>query len=118
MDMATSEITTLVSAEDGMEGHPFKMVNHLAISSDDVVYFTDSSFKWARKDYVYLALEGGGQGRLMTYDLKTGDKRVLLSGLFFANGVALSPEEDFVLITETTVSRIMRFVSFHWSSSH
>ena len=33
--------------------------------------------------------------------LQTGEARTLIDGLFFGNGVALSPDESFVLIAET-----------------
>lgn len=108
LNIATSKLTTLISASKGVDDTPFKFLNSLAISSSNKVYFTDSSWKWERRDIPYLILEGGGQGRLMTYDLNTGETEVLLNGLFFPNGVALSPDEEFVVICETTASRIMR----------
>jgi len=109
MDIRSGAVTTLIPSSEGVAHVPFKFVNHLAISSKGVVYFTDSSWKWDRKDWAYLALEGGGQGRLMSYDLSTGESEVLMTGLFFPNGVALSPDEDFVLITETSTARIIRY---------
>ena len=110
VDPNSGEVKTLVSAKEGMDGHPFAFTNDLVIASDNIVYFTDSSFKWNRRDNRYAVMEGGGQGRLMSYNLKTGEKATLVSGLFFANGVTLSPDEDFVLVTETSASRIIRFV--------
>lgn len=108
LNMETMELTTLIPASKGVDDTPFKFLNALAISSTGVVYFTDSSWKWERRDFPYLILEGGGQGRLMSYDLNTGETNVLLTGLFFPNGVALSPDEEFVVICETTASRLMR----------
>lgn len=99
---------TLISAKEGMNGHPFGFTNDLVVTSENVVYFTDSSWKWNRRDNRYAIMESTGQGRLMSYDLKTGEKATLMSGLFFANGVALSPDEDFVLICETSAARIIR----------
>jgi len=104
----TSELTTLIAADQGVNDVPFKFVNHLAISSTDKVYFTDSSWKWQRRDFPYMMLEGGGQGRLLSHDLKTGENEVLLDGLFFPNGVALSADEEFVVVCETSASRVMR----------
>lgn len=109
LNIETSQLTTLIPASVGVQDTPFKFLNHLAVASDGKVYFTDSSWRWGRRDFPYLILEGGGQGRLLSYDLNTDEAEVLLSGLFFSNGVALSPDEDFVLISETTASRIMRY---------
>lgn len=40
----------------------------------------------------------------------TKEVKVLLDQLRFPNGVQLSPEEDFVLVAETTMARIRRCV--------
>ena len=45
----------------------------------------------------------------MFYDTDTGETGVLLDRLLFANGLALSPREDFLLVSETTVARITRY---------
>lgn len=47
--------------------------------------------------------------RLLRYDPKTKRNEVLIDGLHFANGVVLSPAEDFVLVAESTKSRIHRY---------
>lgn len=40
----------------------------------------------------------------------TKEVKVLLDQLQFPNGVQLSPEEDFVLVAETAMARIRRYV--------
>uniref|UniRef100_A0A7M5XF73 Strictosidine synthase conserved region domain-containing protein n=1 Tax=Clytia hemisphaerica TaxID=252671 RepID=A0A7M5XF73_9CNID len=107
-NLKAGELTTLISAAKGVNDVPFKFVNHLTISSSNKVYFTDSSWKWQRRDFPYMILEGGGQGRLISYDIETKQSEVLMDGLFFPNGIALSPDEEFVVVCETTASRIMR----------
>lgn len=47
--------------------------------------------------------------RLFHYDAAKNKSKVLLDGLWFANGVALSPKEDFVLVSETARSQIRRY---------
>ena len=105
---STGEVQTLLSAKEGMEEVPFKFLNDLTIASDGTIYFTDSSWKWQRRENRYAVIEGGGQGRLMSYNPESGEKRVLLNGLYFPNGVQLSPDEDFILFCETTMARITR----------
>ena len=51
---------------------------------------------------------GDNTGRLMEYDPKTKKVKVLLKKLFFANGVALSKNSSFLLVTETTANRVLR----------
>lgn len=47
-------------------------------------------------------------GRLLKYDKSSKEVTVLLRGLAFANGVALSKDRSFVLVAETTTCRILR----------
>ena len=54
-------------------------------------------------------LEARPYGRLLRHDPATGETEVLLQGLYFANGVALSRDEDFVLVNETYRYRITRY---------
>ena len=49
---------------------------------------------------------GAPTGRLLVYDPATRSLEVLLDEVFFANGVALSPDgESFVLVCETYAAR-------------
>ncbi|XP_004874837.1 adipocyte plasma membrane-associated protein isoform X2 [Heterocephalus glaber] len=103
------EVKLLLSSETPIEGRKMSFVNDLAITRDGrKIYFTDSSSKWQRRDYLFLVMEGTDDGRLLEYDTETQEVRVLLDQLRFPNGVQLSPEEDFVLVVETTMARIRR----------
>jgi sugar lactone lactonase YvrE len=46
-------------------------------------------------------LEAGSTGRLLKYELSTGKASFLLDNLAFANGVALSQDETFLVICES-----------------
>ncbi|KAJ8957682.1 hypothetical protein NQ318_017574 [Aromia moschata] len=48
-------------------------------------------------------------GRLIHFDAKTGKNTVLMDKLHFANGVALSEDEEFVIVAETARNRIHRY---------
>lgn len=48
-------------------------------------------------------------GKFMKYDISSKEVTVLLRGLSFANGVALSKDRSFVLVAETTRCRVLRF---------
>ena len=50
---------------------------------------------------VYASLQGTTTGRLLSYNPKSKKTRVLADGFFYANGVALSPDDSFVLVVET-----------------
>ncbi|KAF6087340.1 adipocyte plasma membrane associated protein [Phyllostomus discolor] len=104
------EVTLLLSSDTPIEGRKMSFVNDLTITRDGrKIYFTDSSSKWQRRDYLLLVMEGTDDGRLLEYDTETKEVKVLLDQLRFPNGVQLSPAEDFILVAETTMARIRRF---------
>ncbi|GBG69003.1 hypothetical protein CBR_g3702 [Chara braunii] len=92
-----------------VEGQPMMFTNDLDIDSDGFVYLTDSSDKYRRRQYMLELAEAGPYGRLIKYDPSSGVAQVLMRGLRFANGVSLSRDESYLLVCETTVSRIHRF---------
>lgn len=47
--------------------------------------------------------------RLFRYDRVKKTNEVLLDELSFANGLALSPSEDFIILAETTAMRLRRY---------
>jgi hypothetical protein len=74
-----------------------------------LVYFSDASWKYPIGEYMLDALEHGTNGRLLVYDPVSQQTRVLLEGLSFANGVAVSPDQSHVLVCETWRYRIQRY---------
>ena len=96
------------------EGRPFGFADDLDVAPDGRVYFSDASSKFtaavrATLDATTLdILEHGGHGRLLEWDPRTAQVRVVASGLQFANGVALTADARAVLLTETGAYRIVR----------
>ncbi|XP_078000978.1 adipocyte plasma membrane-associated protein-like [Glandiceps talaboti] len=105
----TGDVTTLISSNFVIDNKPFKFLNDLAVQDDGIIYFTDSSYKWERRNNRYLIAEGGDCGRLMWYNPTTRQVKVLLDNLYFPNGVELSAKQDFLLISETTRARILKY---------
>lgn len=99
-------VHTLATAAEGV---PFKLTDALDIDSNGVIYFTDASDRFGVDDFALDMIEIRPHGRLMQYDPKTRQVEVLITGLCFANGVALSINEDFVLVNETLKYRIWRY---------
>jgi sugar lactone lactonase YvrE len=60
-------------------------------------------------EHVSDLLEHQPNGRLLAWDPKTQKARTLLPGIYFANGVAVSPDQSFVLVVETGMYRVQRF---------
>jgi sugar lactone lactonase YvrE len=103
---AGGSITPLSSQADGV---PFRCTNDLDIAADGTIYFTDASYKFPLTDLKADLLEHRGNGRFLAYDPKTKQTRVLLRDLYFANGVAVSPDQSYVLVNETGTYSIRRF---------
>ncbi|XP_021898232.1 protein STRICTOSIDINE SYNTHASE-LIKE 10-like [Carica papaya] len=92
------------------DGLRFDFTNHMDIDEvDDVIYFTDSSKFYHIRTYMDLIMSGDKTGRLIKYDKKTGETTVLLKGLGFPNGVALSKDRSFVIVAESTSFRVLRY---------
>ena len=58
---------------------------------------------------MYATLQGTTTGRLLSYNPKSKKTHVLADGFFYANGVALSPDESFVLVVETLSVTIHKY---------
>lgn len=56
-----------------------------------------------------MILSGDRTGRFLKYEKNTKNTTVLLTGLAFPNGVALSKDKSFVLVAEPTRFRILRY---------
>lgn len=98
---------TVLSTEHG--GRPFVFADDLDIASDGKIYFSDASDKYDQSAWQLDLLEGRAHGRLLVYDPATGETDMLLDDLYFANGIALSLDEDFVLVNETPRYRVLRY---------
>jgi sugar lactone lactonase YvrE len=103
------EVTKLAQADK--KGRPFLIPNGLDIASDGMIYFSNTSdesaydIKYGRK----IILEMKPEGALYQYNPHTQQVTTLIDGTFFGNGVVLSQQEDFLLMTETTRYRILRY---------
>lgn len=91
-----------------VDGKPMLFPDDLDIAADGTVWFTDASQRFDQHHWMLDVYEGRATGRLLSYDPGTGEIRVRLEGLRFANGVALGPDDAFVLVNETLAARITR----------
>jgi len=93
----------------GAGGVPFRCTNDLDIAADGTIYFTDASYKFSLTQLKEDLLEHQPNGRFLAYDPRTRETRVLLNDLYFANGVAVSPDQSFVLVNDTGAYRVRRY---------
>ncbi|XP_075639209.1 protein STRICTOSIDINE SYNTHASE-LIKE 2 [Castanea sativa] len=89
---------------------PLGFTNGLDIDHrNGVVYFSDSSSQYQRRNHISSVLSGDKTGRLMKYDQKDKLVTVLLKNLSFPNGVALSENGHYILVADSTNCKIMRY---------
>jgi sugar lactone lactonase YvrE len=99
-------IVSVLSTE--ADGVRIGIANDVDIAGDGTIYFSDASTRFPLTNYKADILEHQSTGRLLAYNPLTKTARVVLGGLSFANGVAVSPDQSFVLINETSKYRIHR----------
>lgn len=104
-----NELTVLV---DSFNEEKLIFIDALDIDAQGRIWFSDASSRFGIGDTAAYTLESSKTGRLFRYDPASGELALVLDNLGFANGVALSPAEDFVLINETARYRVTR----HWLS--
>ncbi len=90
-------------------GRPIVFADDVTISPDNIVYFSDASIYPITDNAKKEVLDSRPYGRLISYNPKTREKKILLKELYFANGVALDPDARFILVSETFAYRISRY---------
>ena len=90
-----------------LDGRRMVFTNNAAVGADGTIWFTDSSRRFGIHHYEGDLLEHSCTGRLLRRD-PDGAVETVLDGLAFSNGVALAPDESFVLVAETGLYRIER----------
>ncbi|ADM09323.1 hypothetical protein PB2503_06287 [Parvularcula bermudensis HTCC2503] len=105
VDPVTGRVESLLSQIDG---RPIGVCNNASVGRDGTVYFSESSRVHPLDHYRRDLIENTRSGQLLRWRPGTAPEP-LLSGIAFANGVVLSPEEDFVLLAETGLCQIHRY---------
>jgi sugar lactone lactonase YvrE len=99
------ELAVLATEADGVR---FGCLNDLDIGADGTIYFTEASNKFPMTQHVHDLVEHRPNGRLLALEPESRTPRTLLRDLYFANGVAVSPDQTFVLVAETGKYRVRR----------
>lgn len=106
------EVTLLADEANGV---PIVYADDVDVAPDGKMYFSDASTKFSAADVgdtmeasKLEIMEHGATGRLLVYDPETGKASTVLDGISFANGVAVSPDGQFVLLNETGSYRVLK----------
>ena len=107
------ELTVLVNQVDHTK---VVYADDVDVANNGKIYFTDATTKFSAMEYggtlqasLLEILEHRGNGRLIEYDPTLRKSNVLMDGLVFANGVAISHDQNSVLVNETGKYRVLRY---------
>ena len=100
---------------DTVDGDPIRYANAVVIAANGKIYFTDSSTRFAPKDWggtftasILDIMEQSSTGRVLEYDPAQKTVRIVAKGLGFANGIALSQDEQTLFVNETGRYRVWK----------
>jgi 2-keto-4-pentenoate hydratase/2-oxohepta-3-ene-1,7-dioic acid hydratase in catechol pathway/sugar lactone lactonase YvrE len=93
---------------DTYGGQRLKFTNNAAVAADGTVYFSDSSTRFRIEHYKQDLLEHRPNGRVFRYRPPADGPELVADGLYFPNGVALAPDESFLLVAQTGGYDILR----------
>jgi sugar lactone lactonase YvrE len=100
---------------DKVGGDPIRYANSVVVARNGLVYFTDSSTRFRPADLggtfaasILDIIEQSATGRVLEFDPAKGTTRVVARGLSFANGIALSEDEQWLFVAETGRYRVWK----------
>jgi sugar lactone lactonase YvrE len=109
---ADGKVTVLT---DKVEGDPIRFADAVAVARNGRIYFSDASTRFGPRDAggimeasLLELMEQSASGRVLEYDPATKQTRVIARGFSFANGVALSQDQQWLFLAETGRYRIMK----------
>lgn len=108
MDGSVKTLTNTVN------GTPMVYIDDLDITEKGIIYASDASTKFGAEAAgstlaasLLELMEHGRTGRLIAYDLKTGQTRLVSQDYAFSNGVAIAPDGESVWMVETGRYRVL-----------
>lgn len=100
---------------DAVNGDPIRYADAVVVAKNGKMYLSDASTRFAPKDWggtfeasVLDIIEQAATGRILEYDPATKATRIVAKGLSFANGVALSQDEQTLFVNETGRYRVWK----------
>ncbi|MGW2566070.1 SMP-30/gluconolactonase/LRE family protein [Streptomyces sp. NPDC001537] len=94
---------------DSVAGERLRFCSNAVALSDGSVCFTVSSRRYPLDQWIGDIVEHTGTGRLLRLPPGSESPEVLLEGLQFANGLAPSADESFLVVAETGARRLTRY---------
>ncbi|KAG5581873.1 hypothetical protein H5410_052500 [Solanum commersonii] len=99
-------VTVLASHVNGQK---IRLADDVVEASDGSVYFSVASTKFGLHEWFLDVLEAKPHGQLLKYSPSLNQTSVILDNLGFANGVALSADQDYLVVCESWKFRCLKY---------
>ena len=100
---------------DKVDGDPIRYADAVVVAKNGKIYFSDASGRFAPAQWggtfeaaVLDIVEQACTGRILEHDPATKQTRIVARGFSFANGVALSGDEQSLFVAETGKYRVWK----------
>ena len=100
---------------DKVGGDPIRYADAVVVAKTGKIYFSDASARFGPAQWggtfeaaVLDIIEQASTGRILEYDPAANVTRIVVKGLSFANGVALSSDEQTLFVAETGKYRVWK----------
>ncbi|TVU08259.1 hypothetical protein EJB05_41656, partial [Eragrostis curvula] len=101
------EATVLATMADGV---PLSFTNGVDVNQvTGDVYFTSSSTRYTRAQHQMVTNTGDSTGRILKYDPKTNKVSVLMSDVTYPNGISLSADRTYLVVSLTGPCKLLKF---------
>lgn len=113
--LAVAPDRTITVLTQQVQGQPIVYADAVVVSKSGQIYFTDASTRFPPQRWggtfeasILDILEQSATGRVLAYDPSTKQTRVVARGLSFANGIALSQDQQSLFVCETGKYRVWK----------
>lgn len=99
---------------DSVGGDPIRYADAVTVAADGKMLFTDASQRMSPQTYgtfnaaLFDIIEQSCTGRVLEFDPAAGSTRVVATGLCFPNGIALTADQQSLLVAETGTYRVLK----------
>ncbi|KAK2645199.1 hypothetical protein Ddye_020394 [Dipteronia dyeriana] len=107
--LKVSEDDVTILALHHVNGSKISFTDDVIEASDGSLYFSVASTKFGFDSWYLDMLEAKPHGQLLKYDPSSNETSILLDHLGFANGVALSRDEHYLVVCETLKFRCLKY---------
>ncbi|XAR51078.1 Strictosidine synthase [Bertholletia excelsa] len=107
LEVGEDGVAVLASHVD--DGTKISFADDVIEAADGSLYFSFASTKFGFHNWHLDLLEAKPHGQLLKYDPSLNQTSVVLDGLYFANGVAISADQQYLVVCETFRFRCLKY---------